>query len=239
VCELVSKPESIDVQDFPVAVADERAGGGRWRVLVAVAIVAAALACYFWSGLWRTPEHIEEMGYGLEAAVAIILMMAFAWAFALPASAFLFVTPLLFPPHISTLITTAGVALGTTFGYSVARWVGGPWVERFRGGRLSLFLARHSSFIALFGLRIAPGGPHGFVNYAAGLAGIPVGRFVAATTAAMAIKSYVYAQAVHQTVGARSLTDALSASTMLALTAVAVLALAGHVLRQRLQRKDA
>ena len=123
------------------------------------------------------------------------------------------------------------MALGTTFGYSVARWVGGPWVERFRGGRISRFLSRHSSFIALFAIRIAPGGPHGFVNYAAGLAGIPLVRFVAATTCAMAIKSYVYAQAVHNTVGARSLGDALNARTMLALTAVAVLALAGHVPR--------
>jgi len=214
------------------------AGTGRWRALVVLGIFAVALACYFWSGWWRTPESLSEMGYGAEAAVAIILMMAFAWAFALPASAFLFVTPLLFPPHVSTLITTAGVALGTTFGYSVARWVGGPWVERFRGGRISRFLSRHSSFIALFAIRIAPGGPHGFVNYAAGLAGIPLVRFVAATTCAMAIKSYVYAQAVHNTVGARSLGDALNARTMLALTAVAVLALAGHVLRQRFRSRE-
>ena len=234
----MSKPESIDVQEFPVTAAGEKvgAGTGRWRALVVLGICAVALACYFWSGWWRTPESLTEMGYGVEAAVAIILMMGFAWAFALPASAFLFVTPLLFPPHISTLITTAGVALGTTFGYAVARWVGGPWVERFRDGRLARFLSRHSSFIALFGIRIAPGGPHGFVNYAAGLAGIPLFRFVAATTAAMAIKSYVYAQAVHNTVGARSLGDALNARTMLSLTAVAVLALAGHVLRQRYSR---
>jgi hypothetical protein len=52
----------------------------------------------------------------------------------------------------------------------------------------------------------------------------------------MAIKSYVYAQAVHNTVGARSLGDALNARTMLSLTAVAALALAGHILRERYKR---
>ena len=223
-----------------MAVASEKLkhGGRWWRALIALSFIAAALFFYYQSGIWQTPERVNELGYGVRAALLIILLMTAAWAFALPASAFLFITPLLFPPHLSAIITTVGCALGTAVGYLVARFVGGPWVERFRDGRLARFLSRHSSFLALFGIRLAPGGPHGFINYAAGLAGIPFARFVIATTAAMAIKSYVYAVAVHSTVGAKSLTDALSGKTMLSLLAAALLALTGHVIRLRLQRNE-
>lgn len=216
-----------------VAAEKMRSGGKWWRGLFALSVIAVALYFYYRSGIWQSPERVQELGYGAQAAAAIILMMAAAWAFALPASAFLFITPLLFPPHLSALITTAGCALGSAVGYAVARYVGGPWVERFRDGRLSRFLARHSSFLSLFGIRLAPGSQHGLLNYAAGLASIPFARFIVSTTAAMSIKSYVYAHAVHNTVGAKSLMDALSAKIMLSLLAVALLAIAGHVLRER------
>lgn len=208
--------------------------GGRWpRVALAVAVGLVVFVVYRRSGLWESPEGLLELGVGGRTAALIIMAMAFAWAFALPASMFLFITPLLFPPHVSALITTAGCALGTGVGYLVARFVGGPWVERFRDGRLRRFLARHSSFLVLFAIRLTPSSPHGFINYAAGLAAIPFARFVLATTAAMAIKSYVYAEAVHGTVGAKSLTDALSARTLLFMFLVALLAFAGHALARR------
>jgi uncharacterized membrane protein YdjX (TVP38/TMEM64 family) len=87
--------------------------------------------------------------------------------------------------------------------------------------------------MVLFAIRLTPSSPHGFINYGAGLARIPFLRFVLATTLALAIKSYVYAEAVHRTVGAKSLFDALSAKTMLSLTALAALAVAGHWLHRR------
>ena len=211
---------------------------GRWvRLWVTVAVVAVVFVVYRRSGLWESPERLLQLGVGGRTAALIILAMAFAWAFALPASMFLFITPLLFPPKVSALITTAGCALGTGVGYLVARFVGGPWVERFRDGRLRRFLTRHSSFLVLFGIRLTPSSPHGFINYAAGLAAIPFARFVVATTAAMAIKSYVYAEAVHGTIGAKSLTDALSGKTLLAMFSVAVLALVGHALARRFARE--
>lgn len=206
-----------------------------WSAAMLVAAVIVGFSIYRWSGLWDAPERLQQIGGG-PAAVTIILAMAAAWAFALPASIFLFITPLLFPPHWSALITTTGCALGTAVGYTVARFIGGPWVRRLRGKRLYNFLHRHSSFLVLFGIRLTPSSPHGYINYAAGLARIPFFRFVFATTAAMAIKSYVYANAVHYTVGAKSLMDALSVKTMLSLSAVAVLSFAGHVIHTRYLR---
>lgn len=205
------------------------------RSVLTVCLALLLLAGYRWSGLAQivTEENLHELKFNVWAPVLIILAMAAAWAFALPASAFLFITPLLFAPHWSALITTAGCALGTTLGYLVARFVGGAWVERFRDGRLHRFLTRHSSFMVLFAIRLTPSSPHGFINYGAGLAQIPLARFVLATTLAMALKSYVYAEAVHQTVGAKSLFDALTPKTMLSLFAVALLSLAGHLLHRR------
>lgn len=210
----------------------------REKVVRSVAALLAALLfllVYKLSGLGEIvkPENLQELKFNLWAPVLIVLAMTVAWAFALPASAFLFITPLLFPPHWSAMITTTGCALGTTIGYLVARFFGGAWVERFRDGRLHRFLNRHSSFMVLFAIRLTPSSPHGFINYGAGLAEIPIVRFMLATTLAMALKSYVYAEAVHNTVGAKSLFDALTPKTMLSLFAVALLALIGHMIHRR------
>jgi uncharacterized membrane protein YdjX (TVP38/TMEM64 family) len=210
------------------------------RTVVALCLAAVVLLLYRWSGLGEmvTQENLQALRFNLWAPVLIIAAMTAAWAFALPASAFLFITPLLFPPHWSALITTTGCALGTSLGYAVARFAGGAWVARFRDGRLHKFLSRHSSFMVLFAIRLTPSSPHGFINYAAGLAEIPFARFVLATTLAMALKSYVYAEAVHRTVGAKSLFDALTPTTMLSLFAVAVLAIIGHLLHRHYLMKS-
>ena len=210
----------------------------RERVVRSVAALFVALLLLFayrWSGLGEVvkPENLQALRFNLLAPLLIVLAMTVEWAFALPASAFLFITPLLFPPHWSAMITTAGCALGTTIGYLVARFVGGAWVEKFRDGKLHRFLMRHSSFMVLFAIRLTPSSPHGFINYGAGLAQIPIARFVLATTLAMALKSYVYAEAVHNTVGAKSLFDALTPKTMLSLFAVALLAVVGHLVHRR------
>jgi uncharacterized membrane protein YdjX (TVP38/TMEM64 family) len=210
----------------------------REKIVRSICVLLAALLLLFvyrWTGLAQmvTPENLNQLKFNLWAPALIVLAMAAAWAFALPASAFLFITPLLFPPRWSALITTTGCAIGTTFGYLVARFIGGRWVDRFRDGRLHRFLTRHSSFMVLFAIRLTPSSPHGFINYGAGLAGIPLARFVLATTLAMALKSYVYAEAVHQTVGAKSLFDALTPVTVLSLFAVALLAVAGHIIHRR------
>ena len=61
-------------------------------------------------------------------------------------------------------------------------------------------------------------------------------RFIAATVAAMAVKSYVYALAVHNTVraaGSPAGGEAVGVETILALLGVALVALLGHVVTRR------
>lgn len=205
------------------------------RALLLVALIAFVVFVFRESGLWEAPERLRQYGAGWGTAALIVLIMASAWAFALPASAFLLITPLLFPPSVSTLITTTGCVTGAALGYLIARYVGGWRVERFRDGRWMRFLSRHSSFFVIFGLRLVPGSPHGFVNYAAGLAAVPLARFIISTFAAMAIKSYIYAAAVHGAADAATFTDTIDSKTLIALFALALLSIVGHMLRRRFQ----
>lgn len=206
----------------------------RWRLLVVLSAVALVAALYLRGGLGASAEAWREAEAGPGAALLIVLVMAVTLACGISASHFLLLAPLLFAPHWSAAVVTAGATLGAACGYAVARFAGGAWVEKYRDGRLLRFLATHSSWFSLFGLRITPFCPHSFVNYAAGLARIPPARFLLATAAAMLIKAYVYALAVRQTVGAVAGTEALGASTALSLFAVAALAFVGHLLHRRL-----
>jgi uncharacterized membrane protein YdjX (TVP38/TMEM64 family) len=209
----------------------KRRGRAR-RVAVLLLALVVALALYGRGAVWSSPEQWQAGGASFFTAFVIIFIMAASLTCCLTASYFLILTPLLFPPHLSTMITTAGCVLGAAGGYFFARYVGGSWAERFRDGRVQRFLSTHSSFLALFGLRLAPT-PHGVVNYAAGVARISPARFLFATLVAMALKSYVYASAVQAAVAAGSAANAVSAPVVLSLVAVAALSLAGHVLTRR------
>jgi uncharacterized membrane protein YdjX (TVP38/TMEM64 family) len=194
--------------------------------------ILVAFLLYGRGGTWASPEGWQAGGASLTTAIVIILIMAASLTCCLTASYFLILTPLLFPPHLSTLITTTGCVLGAAGGYFFARFVGGGWARRFRDGRVQRFLSTHSSFLALFGLRLAPT-PHGIVNYAAGVARISPARFLLATLMAMGLKSYVYATAVQTAVGAGSAAAAVSAPVVMSLLAVAALSIIGHVLTRR------
>ena len=204
------------------------------RAAVVVLIAAVAVVLYTNREVWQRLAWLQEWGAGPKTAALIAAVIAVLLTCGLTASVFLVLTPLLFPPHWSALITTCGFTLGAAGGYAAARYVGGAWAVRFRDGRVLGFLTRHSSFLALFGLRLAPASPHSLVSYAAGLTRLSFGRFIFATLAGAALKSYVYAQAVHSTVRvAGDESDGIGAPTLLLLVGVALLALVGHALSRR------
>lgn len=178
-------------------------------------------------------ERIRELGEHPLAALLIIVAMTGAWTFALPGSIFFFVTPLLYPPLEAAVIITVGSAAGTTAGYSAARFIGGPWFERFRASRVTRFLSRHSTFGMIFTLRIVPASQHGILNYSAGLLSIGFAKFLLATVLAIAIKGFLYATAIQQSVGATNIREALNVETVLALMALALLGVTGHFVQRR------
>lgn len=210
------------------------------RSALTALILVGGLVLFLQSGLNDrvAVAQARELGQNPAAPFLIIAAMAAAWTYALPASVFFFLTPLLYPPLEATAIISAGTAAGTVLGYVSARSIGGPWVERFRDRRLARFLERHSSFASLFAIRIVPGSQHGLINYSAGLLKIPLGKFLAATLCAVAIKAFLYAKAIDNSVGASSLRDALSWETVSILFTLGALALAGHVWQWKTARGE-
>ena len=203
----------------------------RRRSIILFLVFTALLLVFMLSGLSDEIrfEKLQELGRNPLTPVLIILAMTAAWTFALPGSVFFFVTPLLFGAVEATGIVCTGSALGALAGYLSARYVGGPWVDRFRVHRLTKFLERHSSFASLFALRVVPSSQHWLINYGAGLLKIPVGRFLLATVTAVAIKAFLYAKAIQGSVGASNIRDALNWETVAALVVLAALAVGGHV----------
>lgn len=211
----------------------------RIRSLMTLLILLGGLVLFLQSGLNDRVNitKIRELGENPATPLLIVAAMAAAWTYALPASVFFFLTPLLFPPIESTAIICVGTAAGSVLGYYSARSVGGPWMERFRDRRVTRFLERHSSFASLFAIRIFPGSQHGLINYSAGLLKIPLGRFLVATLAAVAVKAFLYAKAIDGSVGASNLREALNWETVSVLVTLGLLALAGHVWQRRAARE--
>jgi uncharacterized membrane protein YdjX (TVP38/TMEM64 family) len=203
--------------------------------IVAVGIAAILFVAFLESGIRErvSLENLRSLGKSPWTPVLIIAAMTGAWAFALPASVFFFITPLLFSAIEATVIICIGSVLGTGMGYAVARFVGGPWVERIRGYRVTSFLARHSSFANLFAIRVFPSSPHGWINYAAGLLTIPFWKFMTATMLGVAIKAFLYSTAIEGSVGASSISEALNWQTVVALSTMGILAVTGHIARKK------
>lgn len=202
-------------------------------------ILTVALIVFLQSGLREQVqwEKLRELGENPLTPVLIVIAMTAAWAFALPGSVFFFVTPLLFGAFESTVIVCLGSAFGTAAGYGAARYVGGPWVEKFRSHSITKFLERHSSLASLFAIRVVPSSQHWLINYGAGLLQLPLAKLLLATVSAVAIKGFLYAKAIQGSVGASNIRDALNWETVAALTVIAGLAVAGHIWQRKFEGK--
>ncbi|MCI0707326.1 MAG: VTT domain-containing protein [Ignavibacteriae bacterium] len=214
----------------------------RVQSLFGILLLAAVLVLFLDSGLYdeMSIENLRALGSNPWTPALIIIAMTGAWAYSLPASVFFFITPLLFSPLMATAVICIGSAGGTTLGYVAARYVGGPWVERFKDHRLTKFIERHATFPSLFAVRIMPGSWHGPLNYGAGLVKIPFLKFLIATLIAISIKGYLYAVAISNSVNATSVLDALNWQTVTATMSLAALGIAGHLWQRKwkLQRVD-
>lgn len=201
---------------------------------ITFAVLFVILIVYMQSGLQDevSVRNLRELGANPYTPLLIIIAMTAAWLYAFPASIFFFVTPLLYPPIEATIIICAGSFTGTAGGYWAARFIGGPWFEKFRAHRITNFLKRHSSFASLFAIRVFPSSPHGFINYGAGLLEIPLLKFLSATVLAISIKAFLYATAIDGSVGAASMRDALNWQTVSALMGIGSIALVGHIVRR-------
>jgi len=217
----------------PEAPADSKKA--RIQSVVIIAAMVILFLAFMKSGLREqvSRENLRALGTNPFAPVLIVVAMTGAWTFALPASIFFFITPLLYPPLVATSIICAGSAAGSGMGYLAAKFGGGPWFRRFDNSKVTKFLSRHSTFSALFTIRVFPSSPHMFINYAAGLLRIPFVKFLSATLLGIGIKAFLYSTAIEGSVGASSIQEALNWQTVSALMALTALGILGHAVQRK------
>ena len=147
----------------------------RW--LLGLGILAGGL----WLALHRDqldPAAIEGAirNLGLWGPVAHVALFALGTVLFVPGALFGLVGGVLFGPTWGTILNLAGVALGATAAFLVARYMAADWIRQKAGARLERLImgveVEGWRFVAL--TRLVPLVPFNLLNYALGLTRIPV-----------------------------------------------------------------
>lgn len=212
-----------------------------WRLglLVLLLVVGVVLER---SGLldWRTGVALAR-GHAGSWWLPPVLALATAALFAvgLPGSLMTWVAGILFPPLLAVPVLVAGGVAGAAAAYALARRAGVDVGEEDDERRVIRLLARRSDFTTLLAVRLAPGFPHSAINFASGLLGLPLSRFLASTALGLGLKGTLYVVAIHEAAQASSLDGAISWRTVTPLAGLTVvLLLAPRLLRPARDRRE-
>ena len=169
---------------------------------------------------------------------ALIFLQAMLFTFALPGSAMVLVVAPLYAPFTATLMLTLGSTLGALGAYWFARRETLSWANRVQGSHLYHVLEQRGDFLSLCAIRLIPAFPHSVVNYGAGILHLPIVRFLLASMIGLAVKSFLYSNAIHSAVAASDLSELVRIETLgplVILTLVTALAalLRDHWLHKR------
>jgi uncharacterized membrane protein YdjX (TVP38/TMEM64 family) len=165
-----------------------------------VVLLAAAVAA-----IWFSPLRQHLNRNDLRAAVAgfrtlwygpliMIALYAVGCVFALPASAFIVVAGFIWGWKLGGSYALVGGFLGAAASFAVGRFVGEGVLTKF--GKVGAMVKKqvdHAGFKSLLVLRFVPGLPFAAVNYGAGVAGVRVADFAAATVIGLIPSNYLFA----------------------------------------------
>jgi len=193
--------DDADPSDAP-DLAEAAAPPLRWalvRFLLLVAVVAAAFAAVRWTPLGGLLEQraLEELLARLRAAwwapAAFVGLYVVVCPLGLPVSPLVFAGGAVFGAGWGALWNGLGTLLGGAVTYGFARGLGRDLVARLARGRLRRIERRlaRADFWSLVAVRFVPL-PFPLVNFAAALAGVPAGRFLAATAVGLTPSVVVY-----------------------------------------------
>lgn len=213
---------------------------GPIALIAAVGLAALAAALLGRAGLldWRLGLALAEGHAGSWwLPLALALVTAALFAASLPGSLAVWVGSLLLPPVLAAPAFVAGAVAGSLGAYRIARLARGRGPDAMAPGRLRRLLARRGDFATLLALRLAPGVPHSAINLGAGLLGIPLGRFLAATALGLGVKGTLYAVAIHRAARMAAVEEAISWPTLAPLAGLALLALLAPRLLRRMRER--
>ncbi len=208
-----------------------------WAGLLLGVLILAGLVL----ASWHTRELAQFLEWGERIAdlpvaiVAAVLLMAVLFTFALPGSLMLWVIAPFHSPVVSVIMLLVGSVAGAFGAHRFSHRVGKRWAPGKNAERIVALLERRSDLLTQTAMRVFPGFPHSFVNYAGGVLGLPLGPFLLAALLGLTVKWGVYATAVHGAVEAIETGDALQLATVLPLFVLAGLLLLGALVRRRLE----
>lgn len=197
-------------------------------ILAALAI----LACLFFIPL-PSPNTIREWveSTGPWAPVVYLVAMVACTQLPFPRTVWTLTAGLLFSPLLGIGLTFLGLALSATLSLFIFHRVGDRWISPKEGDDAQLAvlqeLIEKRGWLAVLGLRLVPAIPFSLLNYACGLARMPLPGFLFATVVGSApntiglIIATNSLTAPHVDAGSRALWLGVSALLMLAGLAIA------------------
>lgn len=170
------------------------------RATVIVLVIGVAIAVGYATG-WLDAKHVADVlrgvrnGHGTVLAGTLFFVIdTLITAAGFPTLPFTVAGGAIFGHLLGTLLSWAGALLGSIIGYALARSIGRDaarrWIERRRP---PASLAESTSFMTLLRLRLVPIIPLSVVNFAAGLARMHFGVYVAATAIGILPTTVVFA----------------------------------------------
>jgi uncharacterized membrane protein YdjX (TVP38/TMEM64 family) len=213
----------------------ERRSGRDWKLTVLVILFLAGVVLGLagvvdWQKIRFQLEPVTDRWWLPPLLVAVQTVL---FALALPGSALIPFTALLYPPLPTTLINVAGGVAGALAARHAVLKAGEGWERRLSRSPTYRLLERHCDVFTLCLLRILPGFPHSVINYGSGLLKVKTFPLVFATAVGFAIKGYLYAVTIYEAGKADEPTDLLRLDTLWPLLVVAGLLVAAHLFRRR------
>jgi uncharacterized membrane protein YdjX (TVP38/TMEM64 family) len=167
--------------------------------LLAALVVLASLAVYRlgwfdYERLARLAAAIRAGRHASGAAPAFVLVFAAATALGVPGTPPTLAGGAIFGAALGTLLNWLGALLGAAGGYWLARALGARSLRRYlcRNPALRQLSDDERGFTALLRLRLIPVVPLGVLNFAAGLAHMDFGSYMAATAIGLLPGTAVY-----------------------------------------------
>ena len=177
---------------------DRRAGFARLAVLMLL-LAAAGYGAYR-AGLFelRDPRRLAQAIQAARELPALPLLFIGAYALAmvvgLPGTVFTLAGGAIFGVGAGSLFNWIGATIGAVGAYALARGVGGGAVRGILGAHASKLdhLTDRAGFLPLLRLRLIPVVPFNALNFAAGLAPVPLRPYVLSTALGIIPGTVVY-----------------------------------------------
>jgi len=169
------------------------------RFLLLIAVVAAAFAAVRWTPLggYLEQQALADLLARLRAAwwapAALVGLYVVISPLGIPVTPLVFASGAVFGAAWGAVWNWLGCVLGAAVSYGFARGLGREFVARLTRGRLRRVERRlaRTDFWSLVAIRFVPL-PFPLVNFGAALAGVPPGRFLAASALGLAPSVGVY-----------------------------------------------